>query len=347
MEIRTSNRALRTAALLTLTLLLGACGGGDGSAASAPTPVEPTPDPAASSDESNVEQVKAPAAWRSGYTGSGVTVAVLDSGARVTHEAIADAIINAYNAVDGSADVTDTSGHGTHVAGIVGGSEASGVGVAPDAMLLPVKIVNSYDVAERTSVAAAIDYATGAGVKILNLSQWIIVDPVNTCGAEVYGCDDGVTDALYQYTANGGLVVVAAGNHGTSNPRGLGFYADHPDYHGNVLVVGAVSGTTMEWYSNRAGAQQAAYLVAPGTTRSAASTADDEYSSDIGTSMATPHVSAAAAIVWSRWPHLSAHQVMDVLLASATDLGEPGVDAVYGHGLLNMEAAMQQAVSVP
>lgn len=334
------------AALLVSTALLSGCGGGGGGgsdAAGDPTdPGNPGNPGNPGTSASNLEQVKAPAAWALGYTGEGVTVAVIDGGVRVTHEAFAGAITTTYNSEHKTADVTDHTGHGTHVAGIAVGS----VGVAPDATLLPIKSRDGSDGGAMEAVAEAINFATANGVKIINLSQKLNVDPISSCEGETYGCDGGVTDALFNYTANGGLVIVAAGNDGSPDPQGLGFYANDPDYHGNVIVVGAVDWTNQmmdmgSWASSRAGARADVFLVAPGGASSAAHTSDDGYTYKSGTSMAAPHVAGAAAIVWQKNPSWTAHQVRDALFNSATDLGDPGVDATFGHGLLNIQAAVQ------
>jgi len=327
------------AALLVSTALLSGCGGGGGGGSDAAgDPTDPGNPGNPGTSASNLEQVKAPAAWALGYTGEGVTVAVIDGGVRVTHEAFAGAITTTYNSEHKTADVTDHTGHGTHVAGIAVGS----VGVAPDATLLPIKFRDGNDGGTMEAVAEAINFATANGVKIINLSQKLNVDPISSCEGETYGCDGGVTDALFNYTANGGLVIVAAGNDGSPDPQGLGFYANDPDYHGNVIVVGAVNAdNSMASYSSLAGTQSAVYLVAPGTALSASNAGDDQYVGMSGTSMATPHVAGAAAIVWQKNPSWTAHQVRDALLNSATDLGDTGVDAIYGHGLLNIQAAVQ------
>lgn len=330
------NHIGRTGISMALAALLSACGGGGGDPDTI-TPTDPTP-----SVQNNIQQVNAPAAWSAGYTGAGVTVAVIDTGARTTHEAIADAIATTYNAVDGSADVTDVTGHGTHVASIVGGSQASGVGVAPGVTLLPIKDERADGTIWPDDVASGINFATAAGVKVLNISQTVAVAPGVPCEGQTYGCDSGITDALFNFTAAGGLVVVPAGNDGGTDPQYLGYYADHPYYHGNVIVVGGVNvDNTLYAESSRAGIQQDNYLVAPATAQSASNTADDSYTGMSGTSFAAPHVAGAIAIIWSKNPALTAQEVKTILLNSATDLGAAGVDAVFGHGLLNVATAVQ------
>ncbi len=328
-----------------LTALLISCGGG-GSNPVRPDPVEPTnpatpdtPDattPGLLLAQSNISQVKAPSFWAEGYDGSGVTVAVIDTGLLSTHEAFAGRVVQGYNVADNSYDTSDAEDHGTHVAGIIAGAPAaltdSTIGVAPGASIMPIRVVNSAGQATTTDLQAALNYARNRGVKLANLSMDAPI------GDGSY--TDYTRTAITNYTNAGGLLVVAAGNNGLANPTGIGQYAD--DWTGSVMVVGAVdSSNNIASYSNRAGNEMNYYLVAPGTyINSAYSGGDDLYTHMTGTSMATPHVTGAAALIWDRWPSLTARQVSSILFESATDLGAAGVDAIYGHGLLNLSAAM-------
>jgi subtilisin family serine protease len=303
-------------------------------AAPAPAPVSPAPapPPLPSSAETQFSrqalQVKANAAWIQGANGHGVVVALLDTGLQFSHAEFAGAgkIVGTYNAVNGGRDVTDVNGHGTHVAGIVAANaDANGtVGVAWGSRLLAIKVFDDQSRGKSSWMDAGLRYATGRA-SIANLSL---------------GGGAGDPTALRGAVTSGLLVVAAAGNDGGANPIWPARYAKESWANGRIIAVGAVdSNNVIAPWSNRAGDTANFYLVAPGV--GVYSTYRDGYAAMSGTSMATPVVTGAAAVVKSRWPHLTADRVAGILLSTATDLGAPGIDVVYGRGLLNLEQAMQ------
>ncbi|MCK5359448.1 MAG: S8 family serine peptidase, partial [Gammaproteobacteria bacterium] len=143
-------------------------------------------------------------------------------------------------------------------------------------------------------------------------------------------------------SANAGkVVVIRAGNSGQSNP-------DLPpsvynNFNGSGIIVGAAhpDGSILD-LSNRAGAAANVFMVAPGIGITAPGNGGDtSYVTWTGTSVATPHVSGAAALLLAQNPGLSSQEVVEILFNSATDLGAPGVDAIFGHGMLNVGAAIE------
>lgn len=276
----------------------------------------------------HLSRVKAPQVWNT-TTGRGVTVGVVDSGITVTNPDLAGKIVTAPNTnfTGGStSDVRDLNGHGTHVSGIIAAA-ANGkgvVGVAPDAKIVPVKVALPNG---RVNVGALAEGITRASqlAPIINIS----IGGVSCCAAQVKGAVD-----------RGALLVIAAGNNGQSVPLWPARYAKEAWAKGQIIAVGAVDqNNVITSWSNKAGDTQNFYLVAPGTW--IYSTKGDGHSYMSGTSMAAPVVAGAAALVKSRWTYLRADQVADILLRSATDLGAPGVDPIYGRGLLNIEQAMK------
>ncbi|MEN9316001.1 MAG: hypothetical protein RIS35_2394 [Pseudomonadota bacterium] len=274
--------------------------------------------------------VGAPAAWSMGAMGQGVLVGLLDSGVRATHVELAGRVAAGWDATGG--DGVDRMGHGTMVAGFVAAArDGRGIaGTAPDARVLPVRVLNDAGVASDAALSAGVRYAA-ARASILNLS---LAAPVPIAGA-----------ALREAAERGTLVVVAAGNRGAAAPDWPARFAREAWAHGagSVIVVGAVDAQNrIAAYSNRAGDTAAWYLVAPGSAVLSASYASDTaYGVQTGTSMAAPAVSGAAALLQSRWPRLTGGEVASILLATARDLGAPGIDPVYGRGLLDVEAAMR------
>ncbi|WP_173978036.1 S8 family peptidase [Magnetospirillum sp. UT-4] len=288
--------------------------------------------------------VGADAAHAAGQTGTGVTVAVIDTGIDVQHKDFAGAIAAAStDIVSGlAANVDDQGGHGTSVAGIVG-ARADGydaVGVAPDATLLAVR--SEYTCSPKCSfaysdLANATDYARLQGAKVMNFSL----------GGDSIGAD--FQAALARATGDGRVVVAAAGNTGGANPINPAAWLAGVDAGGLGLAVGAVDATnTIASFSNRAGTAKDRFLVAPGVN--VVTTANGGGTQVVsGTSFAAPHVAGAAAVVWGASPFLTGAEVADILLQSARDLGDPGTDAVYGRGLLDVDQALQPVggTSVP
>ncbi len=281
------------------------------------------------SSSTTVSQLRIRGVHTRGILGTDVTVALLDTGLDLSNpEFYANSrVLTPYNAVDGSSDVTDSIRHGTHVAGVIAasGNGRGMYGVAPMAKLLMVKVFNG-GTASATSINNGLDYAIARGARVVNMS---------------FGTTTPLGDAALRRAAatNQAVLVVAAGNEGTRNPNWPGRYARESWAGGTMLVVGAVdSNNRLASFSNRAGDTAQFYLVAPGVNIFSAYGSGYGYMS--GTSMAAPAVSGAAALVTAYWPYLKANQVAAILLNTADDLGAPGVDAVYGHGLLNVNRAL-------
>jgi len=264
-----------------------------------------------------------------GILGQGVIVGVLDTGLNLSNPEFRNNsnVLPGYNVVDGSTDITDTIGHGTHVSGIIAapGNGTGMYGVAPEASLLMVKIF-SGSTASATNINRGIDYAVAQGARVINMSL---------------GAPSPTGEASLRAAAatNNTVIVVAAGNESASVPSWPARYAKEAWANGTMLAVGAVdSNKNLASFSNKAGDTALYYLVAPGVNIISSYSTGYAYLS--GTSMAAPAVSGAAALITGYWPYLRANQVVAILLNTADDLGAPGVDAVYGHGMLNVNRAM-------
>lgn len=270
-----------------------------------------------------------------GILGQGVVVALLDTGLNRSNPEFATnpRVLTGYNATNGSTDITDSDGHGTHVAGIVGApgtgtgtSLSPGMyGVAPAATLLPIKVF-SGGTAASSAVTAGLDYAMANNARVINLSL----------GATSPTGDTGLRRVA---ATNNAVVVIAAGNDSTASPNWPSRYAKESWANGTLISVGAVDANKrLHTYSNKAGDIAPFYLVAPGV--SIISSYGSGYAHMTGTSMAAPAVAGAAALVTGYWPYLRANQVSAILLTTADDLGAPGVDAIYGRGMLNVNRAL-------
>jgi hypothetical protein len=291
-----------------------------------------------------VYQVKAPAVHALGITGAGVTAAILDSGVLTSHKEFGGRLLTGYNAFDGSTNVNDAHGHGTHVTGLVGAGKdnpgTSGMlGVAYEANLLPIKVLGDSGSGTGTSIARGISYA----VSQRNSSTLPAAHKpfVMNLSLGVYTLLTAVETPLKNAVSSGMVVVAAAGNSGKAAPAWPARYAKETWANGQIVAVGAVDANNIitSW-SDRAGDAKDFYLVAPGVNVYS-TYKNGGYVGMNGTSMAAPTVTGAVALVKSGWPYLTAPQVTSILFASATDLGAAGVDAVYGRGLLNLERALE------
>ena len=262
----------------------------------------------------------APEAWGLS-TGAGVVVAVVDTGIDATHPDLQGQVASGYDFVNDDADPTDDHGHGTRMAGIVAAvsENAEGVaGVAPQAVLLPVKVLDGDGYGSYSVVASGILYAADHGARVINLS---LSGAVKSAVLE---------DAVDYAVARGALVIAAAGNYGS----------DLPAYPAAARGAVAVSATTADdahpGFSNYGGWID---IAAPGVDIVTTSTAHG-YASTSGTSPAAAFVSGACALVMAAEPALSGDAVFDRVAGGAIDLGATGWDAYYGWGLVDAYGAL-------
>jgi subtilisin family serine protease len=270
--------------------------------------------PAEVSLDRSVHQIGAPEAWSAGYTGAGVTVAVLDTGIDITHPDLADAVIDARDFTeDGNTD--DWFGHGTHVASIITGNGAASGGryrgVAPDAKLLNGKVIGSTG-GHESEIMAGMEWAATNGADIVSMSVGLQLQTDGT---------DPLSLAANRLAAQtGALFVVAAGN--TAGVVGAPSAADA------ALAVGAVDrDDQLAPFSSRGRTDGAIKpdITAPGVGIVAAKAANsqigepagDGYISANGTSFATPHVAGAAALLAEQHPDWQADQLKAMLMGSA------------------------------
>ena len=274
--------------------------------------------------EQSVPQIGAPVAWERGYDGTGVTVAVLDTGIDATHPDVSGSIAGQVDFTGSPTGAKDGHGHGTHVASTVLGSGAASKGlrkgVAPGAKLLVGKVCDDKGQCPDDGIIAAMDWAAHSGAKVVNMSL----------GGEPTDGTDPMSQALNELSrATGTLFVVAAGNSGFVPQKVVA-----PGSADDALTVAAVDKNgEMADFSNRGprigdGAAKPD-IAAPGVDIVAARAAgttmgtpvDQYYTSADGTSMATPHVAGAAAIVAQQHPELTGQQIKALLMDTATDLG--------------------------
>jgi hypothetical protein len=280
--------------------------------------------------DQTVPQIGAPTAWQTGLTGDGVTVGVVDTGVDQTHPDLAGREIAERN-FSGSADNLDHAGHGTHVASTIASNDVRYRGVAPGARLLDVKVFDDDGWAQDSAIIAGMRWAADQGAKIVNLSLGSTDRP----GA------DPVEAAVEELSARGVLVVVAAGN--DYRPESV----SSPGSADAALTVGAVDKSdAMADFSSRGprlgdGAVKPD-LVAPGVNVTAAQAGGGHVAMD-GTSMATPHVSGAAALLAQQHPDWTGQQLKAALIAAAAPIA--GTEYDRGAGRVDVARAITQQVT--
>lgn len=270
-----------------------------------------------------VARIKAPDVW-STTTGAGVKVAVLDTGIDPFHEDLSPA--GGYNAFDGSSNYADGDGHGTHVSGTVAALLQNGVGVAgvsPSVSLYAVKVLDDSGYGTISSVVTGIQWAVENGMRVVNMSLGTSSDSTTLREA---------VDAAYA-NGTGVLLVAAAGNSG--NRAGKGDNINYPAKYASVIAVGATDSSDKRASFSSTG--PALELMAPGVSIPS-TLPGNSYGSYSGTSMATPHVSGAAALVMAANPDWTAGQVRDRLNATAEKIGDD--PNKYGNGLVNVASAL-------
>lgn len=295
--------------------------------------------------DKSVPQIGAPAAWAAGFDGTGVKVAVLDTGIDATHPDLAGQIAESQN-FTGTASTDDVVGHGTHVASTIAGTGAASGGryrgVAPGAKLVIGKVCGT-EFCDDSAILAGMAWAAQRA-SVVNLSLG---------GMDSEGIDP-LEAAVNELTAQyGTLFVIAAGNDGTFAPVSSPATADA------ALAVGAVDREDQlaEFSSRGPRVGDNAIkpeITAPGVEIVAAKAAHDVigdpaplpgYSTLSGTSMATPHVAGAAAILAQEHPGWTARQRKTVLMGAAKPT--EGLD-VYsqGAGRVDVARAINQQVAV-
>jgi type VII secretion-associated serine protease mycosin len=255
--------------------------------------------------------------------GSGVTVAVIDTGVDLNHPDLAGRLVAGRDIANNDATPQDDVGHGTMVAGIIAADRNNhrGVaGVAPLANIMPIKVLGGDGSGDDTDIAAGIDWARTHGADVINLS-------LGGPSTDVV-LQQAVADAI----AAGIVVVAAAGNDGAET---VGYPASYP----GVIAVSASTHTGALAAFSSYGAR--VDLAAPGLDiTSTALGSSEAYDVESGTSFSSPIVAGIAALVRAHNPGFTAAQTRSRLLDTARDAGPPGVDRAFGHGMVDALAAV-------
>ncbi|MEO3796953.1 S8 family serine peptidase [Nonomuraea sp. B10E15] len=290
----------------------------------------------------SVPMIGAPQAWERGQDGTGVKIAVLDTGADTGHPDLAGKIADSRSFVPDQA-VKDGHGHGTHVASTIAGTGAASggkrKGVAPGAQLVVGKVLDDTGSGQESWIIEGMEWAARSGAKAVSMSL----------GGSPSDGTDPLSQAVNDLTAETGtLFVIAAGNLYEAETISTPGAADA------ALTVGAVDKQDqLAGFSSRGprpGGGLKPDIAAPGVDIVAARAAgtsmgapvDEHYTGSSGTSMATPHVAGAVAIMAQRHPDWTAQQLKAALMSTAKDDGF----TVYeqGAGRVDLDRATRQQV---
>ncbi|HXI99989.1 MAG TPA: S8 family peptidase [Micropepsaceae bacterium] len=368
------SRRTRFGTVAVALVLCGCAGGGGGSPATntvTPNTSTSTPVPPVAGADAfrtaeylqmgGLDQIRAADAYALGYTGRGVIIGIVDFNFDFNNSEVSfdpasigpnPQAVTLYQAQTGTTVNSDQHGFAVAATAAARKNNVGGQGVAFDATVLAVDYFS--DVNETQTVQSGVryhvsdpwTYMTSRGVRIINTSFGyesgdVLANPPQV--SEAYVLASPATAVV-----NGALLVSSAGNAGGVNPslsnfdilsdmQSFGVLTSGP---GAFIIVGAVDANNqIASFSDRAGTLKDHYMVAPGTNLLLPWNGGMAFVS--GTSFAAPMVSGGAALIFQRWPNLTALQVANILFSTATDLGAPGVDAIYGHGLLNLAAALQ------
>lgn len=266
-------------------------------------------------------------------------MAIIDTGVDYRHPDLAPNMIGGVSMVGGVKDYMDDNGHGTHVAGIIG-ANGKILGVAPDCKMLAIKVLNADGSGTIGDINRGIAWARnwkgpkGEQVAVINMSLGGPL-PNPTMHAEIIkAVNQGIT------------VVCAAGNSGDGNPNTDEI--SYPAYYAETVAVGAIDLAT--GVANFSNSNDSINVVAPGV-ETYSTYPDNRYIKLSGTSMASPHIAGAVALIYSRWKQRfesspDAPTVRNLIDYQAIDLGNVGFDQLYGYGLFSFDPSGGKSIRI-
>lgn len=300
----------------------------------------------------NLDATQAPLLWNLGYTGTGVVVASMDTGVDATHPDLGPKWRGGTNSwfdpYGQNSSPADNNGHGTQVMGLIVGGASGGyqIGMAPDAQWIAAKIFNDANQATLSGIHEAYqwmldpdgDFNTDDAPDLVN-NSWALNNTVNQCNQE-FSSDI----ALLKEAEIG--VLFSAGNYGPSTETSVS-----PANDTGVVSVGSVdSAYGIDIQSSRgSGACDGGIypsLVAPGDGVLTADRMPTFYNYVSGTSFAVAHLTGGMALLKSAFPQATLSQLENAVSDHAGDLGNPGPDNTFGHGLLDVNAAYSWLESI-
>ncbi|WP_252504234.1 S8 family serine peptidase [Sporosarcina sp. Marseille-Q4943] len=273
----------------------------------------------------DIQAMKVSNAWNEGLTGKGIKVAVVDSGVANHPDLL---IKGGVSTVDYTTSYNDDNGHGTHVAGSIGAKrDGKGlVGVAPDADLYAVKVMDQD--------------GSGYLIDILEGLDWSIVNKMDVVNMSLGTSADSTAfrDMVAKAQTSGIVLVGANGNDGVGTP------VNYPAKYNEVIAVSAVDQYLKIGSFSSTGVETE--LSAPGVAI-VSTYLDGSYARLDGTSMASPHVAGFVALLKQKNPTMTNAQLRAELQKHTTDLGDAGRDSIFGYGFLTYESVAPTATPAP
>ncbi|MDP5274223.1 S8 family serine peptidase [Chengkuizengella axinellae] len=270
-----------------------------------------------STDQYGPQMIDIEKAWEITQGSESVVVAVLDTGVQADHEDLQGKVIPGYDFIDNDSDPSDEQGHGTHVAGTVGAAtnnEIGVAGVAPNVKIMSIRVLNEFGSGTNAGIADGITFAADHGADVINLS---LGGPSSSITLE---------NAVNYAWNQGAVVIVSAGNAGTSIPQ-------YPAYYENSLSVGATNSNDIKWSASTYGTW--VDVAAPGANIISTQLGGG-YIYDSGTSMAAPHVAGLAGLLASQG--LTNVEIRNVIESTAEPIS--GTGTYWEHGRVNAFLAL-------
>lgn len=283
----------------------------------------------------NIKCVKAPQAWKNGYTGKGVNLAILDTGI-ATHPDLV--ISGGVSFVPGVVNHDDGNGHGTHCAGIAAGRNGLNkvYGVAKDCNLYAVKVLGDDGRGQVTWIIAGMEWCTQNKISVASMSLEGSNPPSVAYANAVKKCEDkGIT-----------VVCASGNNYQTAFPwvaaPANSFITGEPN--SKPIAVGAIQNNLLIANFSSRGTNARKWnpvsVVAPGVGIYS-TYLNNGYQTLSGTSMACPHVAGLAALLYQKNPRISISNVKEAINKHAIPLGDSGHNETYGYGLINCDASLK------
>ncbi|MBU0687555.1 MAG: S8 family serine peptidase [Candidatus Margulisbacteria bacterium] len=295
--------------------------------------LDTTPNDPKYSEQWGLPKVSAPAAWDYEQGNSSIIVAVIDTGVNYNHEDLTGKVTLGWDFVNGDSNPNDDNGHGSGVAGVIGASTNNGIGIAGlgwNTRILAVKVLHSTGTGEVYDVAQGIQYSADRA-HILNLSLGDY-DPTTT-----------LQTAVDYAVAKGCVLVGAAGNDGKTDMV-------YPAAYDSVLAVAATDSSDKRavWNSTQSSNYGTWISVCAPGTNIYSTRLNNSYSSPSGTSMATPFVSALAALILAQNPTWSAAQIKEQIISTADNIDSVniGYTGKLGSGRINAASAVRYPLAL-
>jgi subtilase-type serine protease len=301
-----------------------------------------------------LETIRAANAYARGVDGTGIVIGIVDSGIFAAHPEFAGRYGGSYDYLTETAGAIDRDGHGTNVASVIAANrDGVGVhGVAPGATVIMAGVEDGTGMFDINFIIRGYDALIARGVRIIN-NSYGDDRPITAFTRDSYLSEDALSVAVYQRAVAAGVLnVFGTANQGLNQPSAqAGLPHLFPELERGWLAVTAVGPNYEPLYTNRCGVAKNWCLAAPGggdwwfpnpypDDPIVVADKNGGYTKTFGTSFAAPHVVGAAALVWQMFPFFSADQVRQTLLGTAWDIGPPGVDEIYGYGLLDVGKAV-------